>query len=171
MLCPLFWKYWKCDRCSDGLEIMHCTIEGWSTLPLSRCVHSTLHMQHCTQHQLSAKCQYIFPPWRMLYLVLFMCLWARQSRGCSLTFHNATCSQWAGPEFLQCHVELCSAMQRYAVQSNNCSMDSYSGLKGSPVRTGRLYKESPRGAASGLRRFNFFRLQTSLLSLFLVQMG
>ena len=32
-----------------------------------------------------------------------------------------------------------SAMQRYAVQSNNCSMDSYSGLKGSPVRTGRLY--------------------------------
>ena len=29
------------------------------------------------------------------------------------------------------------------------------------------YKESPRGAASG----NFFRLQTSLLSLFLVQMG
>ena len=98
-----------------------------------------LHMQHCTQHQISAKCQYIFPPWRMFYLVLFMCLWARQSRGCSLTFHNATCSQCAGPEFLQCHVELCSAMQRYAVQSNNCRMDSYSGLKGSPVRTGRLY--------------------------------
>ena len=33
------------------------------------------------------------------------------------------------------------------------------------------YKESPRGAASGLSRCNFFRLQTSLLSLFLVQMG
>ena len=31
------------------------------------------------------------------------------------------------------------------------------------------YKESPRGAASGLSRCNFFRLQTSLLSLFLVQ--
>ena len=34
-----------------------------------------------------------------------------------------------------------------------------------------IYKESPRGAASGLSRCNFFRLQTSLLSLFLVQMG
>ena len=33
------------------------------------------------------------------------------------------------------------------------------------------YKESPRGAASGLSRRYFFRLQTSLLSLFLVQMG
>ena len=33
------------------------------------------------------------------------------------------------------------------------------------------YEESPRGAASGLTRCNFFRLQTSLLSFFLVQMG
>ena len=33
------------------------------------------------------------------------------------------------------------------------------------------YEESPRGAASGLTRCNFFILQTSLLSLFLVQMG
>ena len=35
---------------------------------------------------------------------------------------------------------------------------------------GRVYEESPRGAASGLTRCNFFRIQTSLLSLFLVQM-
>ena len=33
------------------------------------------------------------------------------------------------------------------------------------------YEESPWGAASGLSRCNFFRLQTSLLSLFLVKMG
>ena len=42
------------------------------------------------------------------------------------------------------------------------------------IKTGKVhiaYKESPRGAASGLSRCNFFRLQTSLLSLFLVQMG
>ena len=37
--------------------------------------------------------------------------------------------------------------------------------------TVKPYKESPRGAASGLSRCNFFILQTSLLSLFLVQMG
>ena len=33
------------------------------------------------------------------------------------------------------------------------------------------YKESPRGAASGMSRCNFFRFQTSLLNLFLVQIG
>ena len=32
-------------------------------------------------------------------------------------------------------------------------------------------KKSPRGVASSLSRCNFFRLQTSLLSLFIVQMG
>ena len=34
-----------------------------------------------------------------------------------------------------------------------------------------IYKESPRGAASGLSMCNFSRLQASLLSLFLVQMS
>ena len=39
------------------------------------------------------------------------------------------------------------------------------------VDTYITYEGSPRGAASGLSRCNFFRLQTPLLNLFLVQMG
>ena len=35
----------------------------------------------------------------------------------------------------------------------------------------KTYEESPRGAANGFTRCNFFRLKTSLQSLFLVQMG
>ena len=39
------------------------------------------------------------------------------------------------------------------------------------LRNVNIYEESPRGAASGLTRCNFFRLQTSLLSLFHVLLG
>ena len=64
-----------------------------------------------------------------------------------------------------------SQMSLYII--NSCSTVSIAKAKYVNVSTSKLvvYKESPPGAASGMSRCNFFRLHTSLLSLFLVQMG